>query len=209
MKGLFLLILLTLASCDEKFTVVSPAETTVQDDTQNIVSSLQGTYSECMPSPSYGGYYNRIQVVINNNDYDYYFELHGNAACTSSLYRYTYSYEINKASYQTQGNTEDINLDLKMKEFRIRYIHPFYIGQNHCGMNDWVSGVDKILTGVPCLSILSQYDTFHSSFKALGELEYIKIKIKTASLTIPFSYTESGDSPDDRKESVPLEIDKI
>ncbi|MFY7992515.1 MAG: hypothetical protein ACOVP4_04405 [Bacteriovoracaceae bacterium] len=209
MNRLFLLILLTLISCEERFTIVSTGGTTAQDDTQEIVASLQGTFNECIPSPSFPGYYNRVEVVINNNDYSYFFELHSNAICTSSFYRYTHTYEIDKASYQIQGNTEDINLDLRMKEFRIRYIHPFYIGQNHCGMNDWVSGVDKILTGVSCLSILSQYDTFHSSFKAVDELEYIKIKIKTSSLTIPFGFIESGDSADERKESVPVEIDKI
>lgn len=214
MKHLLLASLMIVSiSCKDKedadSDTVPAVETPAVDNTATIIQSLQGTYSGCIPSPTYPGYYNKIEITITNATYDYYFELSGNASCTSPYYRFTSQFEISKADYETDGDLENLKVDFKVKLFKIRYNLAYYINQHYCGMNDWVLGVEKILTGVPCISLLSGYDAHHSSFKALDEMEYQKIILKAGSITIPFGYDQSGDSDADRKISHPAEIPKI
>lgn len=212
MRWFVLSLNLLLVGCEVKFgeTTTTPgAAVNTISETEKIVTAMQGTYSGCVPSPVYGGYFNKVEIVVANNTIDYYFELSGNAACTSPYYRNRFQYEIDKAAYVTAGNEEDINLDLKMKFMKITWNINGYVNAHYCGLNDWVLFQEKDVTGLACLDLISTYDTHHSSFKNVDDFEYIKIKLKTNSFTISIGVDESGDTVNDRKSTKQAEIPKI
>jgi hypothetical protein len=203
MKRNFLITLITIlvvVGCKKNIEPTSETTQSAADiESAEIIQKLQGTYSACIVSPTYPGYWNKVVVTVTNNVYDYSFELSGNSACTSPYYHNTYKFEIDRATYTTPGDTENINIDFKVTNLKIRYNLAYYIGQNYCGMTDWVLGVDKDVTGIACTNLLSLYDTFHNNFKSLNDFEYQQLKLTTTNLTLPFGYVQSGDSEAARK----------
>ncbi len=202
------LFMFLLIGC-EGYNVIPATTTTEKDYTNEIVADLQGNYDGCIASPIYGGYYNRLNVEINGKDLNYYFVLDNNSNCASPYYRNVLRFEIVKASYETEGDTEIINLDLKAKYYGIIWHNASYVNANYCGWTDWVLGVEREVTGVYCLNLLSTYDTIHDTFRAVDEMEYMQIRHTPTSIAISIGTQESGDTFDDRRFTQRAEVPKI
>ena len=196
MKALVLLLLITTVSCKDNLSEL--AASFGVDESTVIIQKLQGTYKGCHPS-AHAGYYLSFDSYISGKNYSLKYFLTADSTCVSGALSITeFIFEIDQASYAISGNTEDINVDLKMKNLRTTFIHPGYLPMNYCGLTDWAVGVPKELAGVPCFGLYSDYDVHNSSFRAVGDSEFQTMKIKASSLVVSMGYTQSGDSPSER-----------
>lgn len=207
------LFLLSLTGCNQSglsFGVESQTPTVeVPDNTDEIVTAMQGNYSACVTSPLYPGYYNKVSVNVSGTTFLHTLELSASNTCATYYWRQTFNYEIDKASYRVSGDLKNINLDLKMVNFKLRWNNAGYMNANYdCDLTGWVLNQDKDLTGVECAEVISTYDSFHTSFKDVGDKEYFQIYLgtilgqaspSTTRLVMPIGYTQSGDSEEQRK----------
>lgn len=218
MKFILLALLLTTVACNKEEVIKfaneaseTPAPTPEPEVevsiTDQIVERLQGTYTACVASTMYPGYYNNLSVTVTDKDYVYWFELSAAANCSSPLYRFNHYYEIEEASYTNVGDDETIDITLKTESLNLAFHHPWYVGNNYCGLG-WVLGVEMDLTGVSCVSDIAPTDTNHSRFRILGDLEFHRFVLSGTTLTIPFGYHESGDAASERKVSSPTALTK-
>jgi hypothetical protein len=172
---------------------------TIDYQSAQIIQKLQGTYTACIVSPTYSGYYNKVSVTVTNKVYDYIFELSSSATCATKWNRHTIKYQIDNVAYAIPGDVENFNIDFKIVNSKIQFNDNWYIGQNYCGLA-WVIHTDKDVTGLACANLLSQYDPFHTSYKGLDEFEHQKVKLSTTNnFSLPFGYVQSGDSEAARK----------
>ncbi len=167
--------------------------------TAAIQALMQGTHYGCVPSSLYPGYYSKITAITINNSFIFSQELSASSTCATNYYKHTRTYEIAKAEYKTVGDPNTIILTLKQKEVKYVFNHPYYVGLNYCGYTNWALGVEKILTGVTCVNMISTFDTFHTAFRALDEIEYQEINLTNTSITIPEGYVTSGDTFNTRR----------
>lgn len=209
MKLISFFLLFTLVSCKVPKETEQAATTVVHTTTEEIVADLQGNYAGCVPSPNYAGYYTKVNISVLERNITYTVELSASPTCATSYYKNTYSYDIEKADYENPGDSEIINLDLKMKHFKVVFYHSYYISQNYCLLNDWTLNVEKNLTGLYCPNLLSGYDNFHTSFRAAGSLAYFQIRHTPTSFAISLGAAESGDSDADRLRTLRAEVPKI
>ena len=211
MKLVLLSTLLILASCK---TVLQEdplaAKTIVEvDRTTEIIQGLQGTYHDCKPSTEYPGYFINFDVAVNGDVLTFSRGLSGSATCASVYYMFDYEYEIDRASYAISGNVQDINLDLKVVDFKTTFFHWGYLSSNYCGFTDWAVSVPKSLAGVTCPGLMTDYDALFSSFRAPGASEYWKVTLKTNSLVVPYGFVQGGDSASSRMVDEEKDIPKI
>lgn len=165
------------------------------DIKSEIISKLQGNYSSCAASQEYPGYYESNTLSVVGTTYSFSSTLSGSATCSTYYNTIVNTYEINNASYiNASANTEDIQLEFKVKYVGIKFNDNYYISQNYCGLNNWALNVEKDVTGLPCANLLSGYDSFHTSFKAVDALEYVDIKRTSTSIWHPTANSESGDT---------------
>jgi hypothetical protein len=210
-KLLFLIFLaFNTLSCSYQSEVDMSSLTPTVSEKEEIVDQLQGNYSSCRASPSYPGSYELNAVSVSGTTYTYISSLSASGTCSTTYYTSTNIYEINNASYVNASlNKEDIQLEFKVQSTSYSFNDNWYLSQNYCGFNDWALNVAKDVTGVPCNNLLSTYDSFHTSFKALNDLDYVQIKRTSTSIAHPAGFSESGDTPADARKSMLFEMSSI
>ncbi len=202
---LLCILALTTLSCSYDS---SKTELSSSIDTKSeIIGKIQGNYSSCSASLNYPGYYDLNTVTVVGTTYTFSTTLSAAANCSTYYNKTTASYEINNASYINSAvNKEDIQIEFKVKSVALKFNDNYYISQNYCGLNNWVLNVEKDVTGLPCNDLLSTYDSFHTSFKAVDDLEYVNIKRTPTAIWHPTGFSESGDTAGDSLKSLPFEI---
>lgn len=199
-----LIISLTTWSCSYNDNKLSFESNAVKNE---IINKIQGNYSSCAASSLYPGYYYLNTAIVSGSSYTYSTTLSSSSTCSTSLNTIRNTYEINDARYIDAAlNKEDIQIEFKVKSVKVTFNHNYYVSQNYCGLNDWALNVEKNVTGLSCNDLLSTYDSFHSSFKAIDSLEYVNIKRTPTALWHPTDYAESGDSPSDAYKSLLFEM---
>lgn len=202
MKNIFFFfIVLTFQSCveiEEPSSIEKPVDETVTL-TQTTINRIQGTYSNCFASLTHPGFYELLNLVITNKYFTTETSSHVNNDCSDATAVLKETFEFNQVS----ENVDDgylLNIDLKVVSVEFRPDLGWYVSQNYCGITTWAVGFYKDITGLSCPTFLSS-DPFHTEISNTGDINYTSLKIIAGGLKVISGYSESGDSPTERRVS--------
>lgn len=155
-----------------------------------------GTYSSgCLVGTS-GRY--KVRVIVTETEMKMWYVLFRDSICNAPFYKYFTDYSVEKVIYKSDANDEDILVDLKRTSYRYVWSHPWYIGQNYCGITDWVIFAEKEIAAVNCPILTDRVD---GVMPANGEKAFLQMKLNPSDsnyLGMPFGKDEPGQEADNR-----------